>query len=263
MKIASVAEVKGQFSAFLKSSEGGPVVVTRNGRPVAVIVGVQDEDEIERLLMAYSPRLRTILDASRQQYRAGQVAQRRGILVQGRAGSGVQGAGQGKKEEGLTTAGPQLGSSAASTRTATRTACPISSRCIGSASSWTGAPPPWPAPKPWRKTARPTCSTTWIRRPPWTYRRPGRRGNDNTVSPGRYLRHDLGQPNRQCTATSWTPCRMGAWSPGPVGNSEFGLGTDRDFTVVPHERNDMIIEDVQLVLEHPSRQDAASSKGSM
>ncbi len=71
MKIASVAEVKGQFSAFLKSSEGGPVVVTRNGRPVAVIVGVQDEDEIERLLMAYSPRLRTILDTSRQQYRAG------------------------------------------------------------------------------------------------------------------------------------------------------------------------------------------------
>ena len=72
MKIASVAEVKSQFSAFLKASEGGPVVVTRNGRPVAVIVGVQDEDEIERLLMAYSPHLRTILERSRQQYREGQ-----------------------------------------------------------------------------------------------------------------------------------------------------------------------------------------------
>ena len=71
MKIASVAEVKSQFSAFLKSSEAGPVVVTRNGRPVAVIVGVQDEDEIERLLMAYSPRLRAILDSSRRQYREG------------------------------------------------------------------------------------------------------------------------------------------------------------------------------------------------
>jgi prevent-host-death family protein len=72
MKIASVAEVKSQLSAFLKASEGGPVVVTRNGRPVAVIVGVQDEDEIERLLMAYSPRLRGILERSRQQYREGQ-----------------------------------------------------------------------------------------------------------------------------------------------------------------------------------------------
>jgi prevent-host-death family protein len=72
MKIASVAEVKSQFSAFLKASEGGPVVVTRNGRPVAVILGVQDEDEIERLLMAYSPHLRAILDRSRQQFREGQ-----------------------------------------------------------------------------------------------------------------------------------------------------------------------------------------------
>jgi prevent-host-death family protein len=72
MKIASVAEIKSQFSAFLKASERGPVVVTRNGRPVAVIVGVQDEDEIERLLMAYSPRLRAILDRSRQQFREGE-----------------------------------------------------------------------------------------------------------------------------------------------------------------------------------------------
>ena len=72
MKIASVAEIKAQFSAFLKASEGGPVVVTRNGRAVAVIVGVQDEDEIERLLMAYSPQLRAILERSRQQFREGQ-----------------------------------------------------------------------------------------------------------------------------------------------------------------------------------------------
>jgi prevent-host-death family protein len=73
MKIASVAEIKSQFSSFLKASEAGPVVVTRNGRPVAVIVGVQDEDEIERLLMAYSPRLQAILERSRQQIREGKV----------------------------------------------------------------------------------------------------------------------------------------------------------------------------------------------
>ena len=71
MKIASVAAVKAQFSAYLKESEGGPVVVTRNGRPVAVLVGVQDEEEIERLLMAYSPRLRSILDRSRGEIREG------------------------------------------------------------------------------------------------------------------------------------------------------------------------------------------------
>ena len=73
MRIASVAEIKSQFSSFLKASEAGPVVVTRNGRPVAVIVGVHDEDEIERLLMAYSPRLQAILEASRKQIREGDV----------------------------------------------------------------------------------------------------------------------------------------------------------------------------------------------
>jgi len=73
MKIASVAQIKSQFSAFLKASAAGPVVVTRNGRPVAVIVGVQDEDEIERLLMAYSSRLQAILAASRKQIREGEV----------------------------------------------------------------------------------------------------------------------------------------------------------------------------------------------
>ncbi len=73
MKTASIAEIKSQFSAFLKASEAAPVVVTRNGRPVAVIVGVQDADEIERLLLAYSPRLRAILEASRKQIREGDV----------------------------------------------------------------------------------------------------------------------------------------------------------------------------------------------
>ncbi|HTU93378.1 MAG TPA: type II toxin-antitoxin system Phd/YefM family antitoxin [Gemmataceae bacterium] len=73
MKIASIAEIKSRFSAFLKESESGPVVVKRNGRPVAVIVGVQDEEEIERMLMAYSPRLRAILEESRKQIREGDV----------------------------------------------------------------------------------------------------------------------------------------------------------------------------------------------
>jgi prevent-host-death family protein len=73
MRIASVADVKAKLSAFLKESEAGPIVVTRNGRPVAVIVGVQDEDEIERLLMAYSPKLQAILEASRKQIREGDV----------------------------------------------------------------------------------------------------------------------------------------------------------------------------------------------
>jgi prevent-host-death family protein len=71
MRIASVADVKAHFSAYLKASEHGPVVVTRNGKPVAVVLAVTDEDELERLLMAHSPRLQAILTAARERLQAG------------------------------------------------------------------------------------------------------------------------------------------------------------------------------------------------
>ncbi len=71
MKIASVADIKAKFSSYLKTSEQGPIVVTKNGRPVAVILSIRDEDEIERLILAYSPKFQSILDFSEQQIREG------------------------------------------------------------------------------------------------------------------------------------------------------------------------------------------------
>src|SRR4030042_3236609 len=67
MKIASVADVKAKLSAYLRESQEGPVVVTRNGKPVGVLLSVEDEEELERLLLAYSPRLQKILLAARNQ----------------------------------------------------------------------------------------------------------------------------------------------------------------------------------------------------
>ncbi len=64
MKIASVAEIKSHLSSYLQASATGPVVVTRNGKAVAVLLGVRDDDELERLLLAHSPKLRAILDAA-------------------------------------------------------------------------------------------------------------------------------------------------------------------------------------------------------
>jgi prevent-host-death family protein len=71
MKIASVADVKSRFSAFLKASKRGPVVVTRNGKPAAVLLSVDDEDEIDRLILAYSPKFQKMLSLARQQIREG------------------------------------------------------------------------------------------------------------------------------------------------------------------------------------------------
>jgi prevent-host-death family protein len=67
MKIASVADVKARLSAYLKETAEGPVVVTRNGKVVAVLVAVADDEELERLLLAHSPKFQALLDKSRRQ----------------------------------------------------------------------------------------------------------------------------------------------------------------------------------------------------
>ena len=47
-----------------------PVVVTKNGRAVAVILNVTDDDELERILLANSPKLRKILDTAEKRIQA-------------------------------------------------------------------------------------------------------------------------------------------------------------------------------------------------
>ena len=71
MKIASVADVKAKFSGYIKASEEGPVVVTKNGKPVALLLSVKDEEEIERLLLAYSPKFKSIMQVAERQVREG------------------------------------------------------------------------------------------------------------------------------------------------------------------------------------------------
>src|SRR5712692_802719 len=67
MKIASVADIKARLSAYLKETEEGPVVVTRNGKAVAVLLAVTDDHELERLVLAHSPKFQALLDKSRRQ----------------------------------------------------------------------------------------------------------------------------------------------------------------------------------------------------
>ena len=71
MKIASVASVKAKFSGYIKASKSGPIVVTKNGKPVAVLLAMQDEDEIERMILAYSPKFQRILQTAEQQIQEG------------------------------------------------------------------------------------------------------------------------------------------------------------------------------------------------
>ncbi len=72
MRIAPLAEVKARLSAFVELAETeGPVIITRNGKAVAVLLAPRDDDDLERLVLTRSPRLWALLDASRDSLREG------------------------------------------------------------------------------------------------------------------------------------------------------------------------------------------------
>jgi len=71
MKIASVADVKAHLSAYIKASMDELVVITKNGKPVAVLLPMEDDEELERLALAYSRRFQAILHEAREQIRVG------------------------------------------------------------------------------------------------------------------------------------------------------------------------------------------------
>ncbi|MEZ4660982.1 MAG: type II toxin-antitoxin system Phd/YefM family antitoxin [Caldilineaceae bacterium] len=69
MKIAPLAEVKDRFSAYIDESKESPVIVTRNGRPVAMIIGIEDADDLDSLLLTHNPRFLQLLDEARARVR--------------------------------------------------------------------------------------------------------------------------------------------------------------------------------------------------
>jgi prevent-host-death family protein len=72
MRIAPLADVKARLSAYVEEAEtAGPIVITRNGKAVAVLLAPVDDDDLESLLLARSPRLRALLNRSRESIAAG------------------------------------------------------------------------------------------------------------------------------------------------------------------------------------------------
>jgi len=71
MKIAPLAEVKAHFSSYVEQCEDSPVVVTKNGRPKAVLVSAGNEEELERLILAHTPRFVAMLNAAERRIKKG------------------------------------------------------------------------------------------------------------------------------------------------------------------------------------------------
>jgi prevent-host-death family protein len=71
VNVASENEVAADFAKYVKAARNGPVVVTRDGKPVAVLFPSESDEDVERLLMGHSPKLQSILEAARKRFREG------------------------------------------------------------------------------------------------------------------------------------------------------------------------------------------------
>ena len=72
MKIASLADVKTHLSAYVDQCiTEGPIVITRNGKPAAVLIAPANDEDLENLVLARSPRFQAILEKSRRSIKEG------------------------------------------------------------------------------------------------------------------------------------------------------------------------------------------------
>jgi prevent-host-death family protein len=73
MRIARLADVKARLSAYLdECGAEGPIVITRNGKAVAVLLVPNDDDDLERILLSRSPRFQAMLNRSRRSIKKGE-----------------------------------------------------------------------------------------------------------------------------------------------------------------------------------------------
>lgn len=71
MKTVPAANLAAQLNEYLDAAGEQPVLITRNGKPVAVLLAVRDEADAEQLVGARLRSLRSIFEESHEQLQKG------------------------------------------------------------------------------------------------------------------------------------------------------------------------------------------------
>jgi len=72
VKTVSATKIAAQFNDYLEASREQPVLVTRSGKPVAVLLAVQTQAEAEQLALGRVRSLRSILQEAHEQIQQGE-----------------------------------------------------------------------------------------------------------------------------------------------------------------------------------------------
>jgi hypothetical protein len=71
MKTASAAKIAAQFDDYLAESRKQPVLITRKGKAIAVILAVENKAEAEQLAARHARSLRSVFEEAHQQLQQG------------------------------------------------------------------------------------------------------------------------------------------------------------------------------------------------
>ena len=77
MKQVSIDEVKNDLSGYLQLAETESVVITRDGQPVGILIGLEDPEDWWEELMIRDPRFEAEIAQARQSLKEG-----RGISIE-------------------------------------------------------------------------------------------------------------------------------------------------------------------------------------
>jgi prevent-host-death family protein len=62
MKVAPLYEVKNNLSEYVRETAAGPIVITKNGKPCAALVHLEEDQDMESFLLSHNPRFLHLLD---------------------------------------------------------------------------------------------------------------------------------------------------------------------------------------------------------
>jgi prevent-host-death family protein len=71
MRIAPLAEVKDRLSAYIDAAKNSAIVVTRNGKPVALLTPILEDDDLDSLLLTHDRKFIHLLERARERVRTG------------------------------------------------------------------------------------------------------------------------------------------------------------------------------------------------
>ena len=71
MKTVPLNEVKDDLSGYIRKAAQNPIVVTRHGKPAAVIIGFEQEDDWLDFRLEHDERFLKRIAAARENMRAG------------------------------------------------------------------------------------------------------------------------------------------------------------------------------------------------